>query len=127
MRCLVLIVLAACSDGGVSTHQSWDDALATFADAHCRWNATCQGYSPDPMCPSYVAEVMNTDTKPELDAAAQARCIACMQAYTDAYGADTTPCVGTMTYDQAQAAHAACAPDYCPELHDLPEHTIATQ
>ena len=68
MRLIVVIaMLVACSDAGVSSHQSWDDALATFADAHCRWNTTCQDYPPDPGCPGEVAHVMNTETKPALD------------------------------------------------------------
>lgn len=123
----LVIALVACTNGGVSSHESWDDALAAFADAHCRWNTACQGYSPDPGCAGEVEHVMNTETKPMLDAAGQDRCAACMQAYTEAYDADTSPCVNAMTYDQAQAAHAACAPDDCPEIHDLPDHTIAAQ
>jgi hypothetical protein len=115
------LLLAACGgdDGGGSNGATWDDTVATFANARCDWNNTCDGRS-DATCANETIGVLTSQTKPELSEAEITQCIACLQAYTDAYDADTDPCVTTATSSQAQAIQAACGPDPCIDVHDLP-------
>ena len=121
---LVLFTVAACTDGGVSSHppagMSWNDALEAFAAAHCQWNYDCDGRHDDG-CPDEVLLIMNQSTKPELAPGTEDDCIACMQAWTTAYDTDTMPtCTHSLSFEQSQSISMACAVTNCVENHDLP-------
>lgn len=122
MKCLWLVLVVAACGGGVSSNPpgSWDPTLATFATAWCQWNYTCTSVHDSPSgCAMEVSTVMNTETKPELSAAAQDTCVTCMAAWTDVLDADANPCTSMLTFDQAQMTMEACGSS-CIENHDLP-------
>src|SRR4051812_15787427 len=95
-RIVGLVIVAACG-GGVSSDPkaAWDETVAAFASAHCTWNDTCNQTKAG--CLNETTQILTT-SKPEVDAA---RCIACMDAWIDAYTADTTPvCKAVLTSQQ---------------------------
>jgi hypothetical protein len=118
----LLLAVAACTDGGVSSdphNMDWDTTLDAFAQAHCDWNFTCDARH-DATCTDEVKGIMNDQTRPELAAGQEDACVACMQAWTAAYQADTSPCSSALTFDQSHAITMACMAANCVENHDLP-------
>src|SRR4051812_49026683 len=119
---LLAFMMSACA--GVASNppdpHAWENALDAFATAHCAWNYNCDNRH-DEACVAGVDLIMGNQTKPELAPGTEDDCIACMQAWTAVYEADTSPvCSHTLTFDQSQQIQMACMVANCVENHDLP-------
>jgi hypothetical protein len=116
MRWIVMLAIAGCSGVSSMPAPTWDEAAQAFADAHCRWYYSCGGYTET----GCIADVVDdqTQTRMTLPAGEVDACIDCMQLWASIYESDTSPCVGTLTFDQQQQVTTACGSD-CFQ-HDLP-------